>query len=242
MKESQSVVNTRQRGHASLGGARSGVSVLAGRVNQVRMDTRWSDEGRRQQVEQALGEGSFAIRRTMEDAKEAVRFELRVADQRLSGLREVSPEVLNDRRQALGPFLQRGFDDPEVVLNLYRDHFGEHAARRVLEEYAEYLVTALGAEGAQLAESWRALVEELAPQRPPEEQQALLDRAALFELEGYLDAGEALVNIDLAGLQDEGLSEEVMLRRPMLEAEINNYESTHGLVSSLPGAEQAPVG
>lgn len=237
MAESQLVGQTRQRTHNSLTGARSGLSTLSNRVNQIQADTRWSDEGRSQQIAFALADGSVAFRGLLEDSQSNLRVEIQGADRRLSGLRQVPPEALNDRRQALGPFLQRAFDDPEVVLNLYRVYFEDPPSRRVLEDHVGNLITALGNDGAALAEQWRALVEELAPQRPPEEQQALADRSALYELKGYLDAGEALMNIDLATLdEDGGLSAEAMLGRPFLEAAINGYESAHGLESSQPQA------
>lgn len=65
----QRVAPARRREHAGLSGARTGLSSVASRVNQVRADTRWSDEGRKEQEALALGEGGAAVRGAIGDAQ-----------------------------------------------------------------------------------------------------------------------------------------------------------------------------
>ena len=239
MPVSQAVVETRRRTHGSVRIARSALSALSARVEQINADGRWSDEGRSLELASALGQGGAAIRGTLEDARWALESERRAADERLSRIREVAPEALAEARQALAPFLQRAFEDPDVVLRLYSAHLLEPAARRALEEHAGYLADALGpAEGAEFGARWRALQEEVRPRLPAEEQQALEDIEELEAMrDGYAAAGEALAEIELAALANGGVPPEGgVVERANLVARINTYENAHELPSSDPAA------
>lgn len=236
MPESQYVVEARRRGHVSLTAARSGVETLRNQLAEIQASPRYSDQTKREQFATALAEGRTSIRGVVQDAREALEILIRGAEAHISAVRQVAPEALSERREALGPFLARAFEDRSVLLNLYRNNFEDPAARQVLEEHVELFTASGNPQATVLAEEWRALQEELAPRRSREELQALGDREALSEIAVYLDAGAELVDIDLAGLQEGGASAEQMLNRPFREARINEFEDKHGLPSSQPGA------
>lgn len=292
MTEREWVVEARRRVNATAVGVRSTLPELSKQVEQVRSDGRYSDEGKSEEVARVLAGGEAAIREALEEARESLGTDLARVYARVSAVREASPELLEAATRRLAPFLQRSFEDQQGFLNLYRAHFEEPGARRVLEDHAELLAPYVdgvplggisvgeqvfgeqwsdllgqaspddaaealapflgGAGGggggavsgaASFGEQWRAIQKELAPLRPPEEQEALAERAQLEELERvYLGGVQALVNDQLEGLREGGgdrLPEGGTVRHATLVAAINRYEKDHGLKLSLPGAEAA---
>ena len=121
---------------------------------------------------------------------------------------------------------------PEILLNLYGQRHGDPADRRLIEEAALALADGLGdLDNFAFRDSWRTLQQELAASRGPEELEALGIRSELEELSSYLDASGDLVGIDLTLLDPNptpGVDlDQVAVRRSMVEAEVNTYESEH---------------
>jgi len=198
-------------------------------------DPRLSIEGRREGVEEVLVEGRPAVEAEISAARRDVEDALAAAESRLAEVTSVSPEALAARAAVISPVLSGAMERPEALLNAYRRRFGDLTDRRLLEESAQVVIDGLaGSDGGQFAQGWNALQGELSMQRPPEERQALDDRAELSELSSYLDSAERLVRLDLAALEPGGLSDGQMVARPLPEAEVNRYESAHGLESSQP--------
>jgi len=211
-----------------VGAARSLVEALRLRVEGVMGDVRLSDQGRHEEVERILGDGRDAVEAELYAARVAVDGSLFEAERRLSELTDVSPEALAARAAVLSPVLNVAFENPEALLNTYRRRFGNPTDRRLLEESARVVIDGRGgSDGGQLEYDFNALQEELSAQRPPEERQALSDRAELSELASYLDSAERVVRVDLDALRIEGVSDGLLIARENAVAEVNRYESLH---------------
>lgn len=241
MEASHSVIETRRRTNDTAREERARLLALPSVLDGIRAQALWSDSEKENQATIALIERGAAFRGAVaEDARAGIAFARGGAERRLEKAREVAPEELAGRRQALAPFLQRAFDDPDVIFKLYREiSVQDPAVRRVLEDHADYLAIAgdatAGLDGLDFAQRFGALQEDLVPQRSEEERQALADIAALDGVEGYRAAVAALGEIDLATLQNGGVVPEGQFAtRATLEGQINNYEREHGLPWSNP--------
>lgn len=231
------VVEARRYGNGVLTAARAGVETLSKKLVEIRDDRLYSEEVKLERVADALGKDGASIRGAIEDGRQWAGIQLQAAEARVVAVRQVAPEALSERREALGPFLARAFEDWSGLIYLYRNNFEDPAARRVLEDHVELFTASGNHEATPLAEEWRRLQEELAPQRPEAELQALEDRDALSELADYLEAGAVLVHIALSGLEQNGeLSAQQLMDRASVESMVNEFESKHLLPSSQPGA------
>ena len=224
----QLIPATRRRVVARVGAARAAVEALRLRVESVMGDIRLSVQGREEEVERILGEGRKTVEAELYAARVAVDAGIFQAERHLSELTEVAPEVLAARAAVLSPVLNVAFENPEALLNTYRRRFGNPTDRRLLEESARVVIDGrAGSDGGQLEYDFNALQEELSAQRPPEERQALAERAELSELASYLESAERVVRIDLDALRIEGISDALLIARERAVAAVNRYESLH---------------
>ncbi len=228
MQASQRVLEMRQRVIGRVRASRSALEALREWVASTMSDARLSTQGRQEEVERIVGEGRGAFEEEIASARRDLEFGLNHAEQLLTRLTDVTPEVLAARSAVLSPVLHGAMDRPEALLNAYRRRFGDLTDRRLLEEGAVVVIDGLGgSDGGQFASQWSALQDELSMQRPPEERQALADRSELSELAAYLDNAERLVQIALGALGLDEVAPSAMISRAMVEAEDNRYESRH---------------
>jgi|SRR5215211_934669 len=224
----QLIPDTRRRVIARVGAARSTIEALRTRIDRVLSDGRLSAQGQEEDVKKILDEGRPAVEAELYAARVAIDAGVFQAERRLSELTEVAPEVLAARAAVLSPVLNVAMERREALLNAYRRRFGDPTDRRLLEESARVVIDGLASsDGGQFEYDFNALQEELSAQRPPEERQALSDRAELSELASYIESAERIVQIDLDALRIEGVSDALLIARENAVAEVNRYESLH---------------
>ena len=210
--------------------ARSGVEALQAQIDGIMSNTaRLTPEARRSDAAELLAPGRTRIMGMLrEEARGVLAGAFAAVDNTLGRLTAVGDEDLAAADRSLRPVLNAAMGRPEVLLNLYRERHLSPADRRLIEGTAAAVIDGLGGlDNYAFRDEWNALQQELMAARGPEELEALSRRSVLEGLEGYLDAAERLVGIDLALMDPSfnGDRDDLAVRRSMAEAEVNRYEN-----------------
>lgn len=220
--------------------ARSGVVTLETEINRIMSDTaRLTPEARRSDVATALAEGTTRILAILrEEARTSLNNWIAVQDDALVKLTAVAPDQLEARSRVLQPVLNGALERPHVLINAYRQRHNLPADRKLLEETASAVIDGLGdLDNYEFRDSWRALQQEIAVSRGPEEAKARDYRAALDDMGTYLDNAEILVGADLTLLDPSITGDrrgEILTQRAMVEARVNEWEANNAGEFSAP--------
>ncbi len=244
---SQRALETRGLVIARVHQARILVGEITAMVGSAMSDLRLSDQGRRERVERILAspEGRPGVAQEIAAARRHIEVTFELAGQELEELTAVTPDQMAARAAVLSPVLSSAMERPEGLINAYRRRYENLVDRRLLEESASAVIDALGDNAGPFSEQWHNEQATLQLQRPPEERQALTDRAELEEQAAYLANVERVIQADLdalassAGIGADFGSEEAsntMIARELALAEVNRYESRLGVGATNMGA------
>lgn len=216
-------------------GAISGVEAVRNKKDSIWSDTeRLTEPARRKDISMVIIEGKVSIDGVMEDARDIVSRGNDEIDRTLGSLLHVEPEDLQRRATLLAPVLGAATHggNQERLLNLYKARHLQPADRLIIEEAASATIDALGSDVGDFAQDWHSLQQELAVARDPQEAEALSQRGALDETSSYLDAAQALVQVELA-VMDPSYDEDrdaAMIAQSLAEAEVTSYETSNASV------------
>lgn len=231
----EEIVHIQRQVIALVRTALGAVEALQNKIDSIWGDTqRLTPEARRTDVALALGEGRVEIEAMLqEQARGIVDRGYAQIEGTLGRLTAVPPEELAASERVLRAALDAASRRHELFLNLYRERHLRLADRLLIEETASGLIDALGnSDNYEFRDSWNALLEEISLARGPEEREALGHRAALEELDSYLNSAQIFVGADLtlmAMFADPPASSEdrdlVLTQRGMAESVVNTYEN-----------------
>ena len=198
---------------------------LAAKVQAIRNNRYWSDEGKTAEIGKLIADGRAILSRGYESEMLMLDVERERRVKALGKLTEVSDADLQRAALTLAPVINNAVANPDGLIAAYRRTYADKAARQLLEAAALSTADALSelGEGQFFVEKFLAAKQQLLPTRDPGEIAGDASIAEVDEARAYM--GHAFRVLDHSVREAEAGQKLFETSIPISQAEVNRYEN-----------------